>query len=92
MINGDINEFMDKLWGGEELIFTYHGKKYFSQGYYNSDGKYYFELQEWEPRPALLWSIVGCSNQESLNAFLNEPLFDGKRFWDVEQELEWVDN
>ena len=33
MINGDINEFMDKLWGGEELIYTYNGKKYFSQGY-----------------------------------------------------------
>ena len=33
MINGNINEFTDKLWSGEELIYIYNGKKYFSQGY-----------------------------------------------------------
>lgn len=29
MINGDINEFTDKLWCGEELIFVYNGKNIF---------------------------------------------------------------
>ena len=33
MINDNINEFTDKLWSGEELIYIYNGKKYFSQGY-----------------------------------------------------------
>ncbi len=91
MINGDIHEFMDKLWGGEELIFICQGKKLFSQGYVNDNGEYVFELQEWSPHPSTLWRIVGKSNQDSLNAFLNEPLFDGKKFWDVEKDIEWVD-
>jgi len=26
MINGDITEFTDKLWSGEERIFVYNGK------------------------------------------------------------------
>ena len=91
MINGNIDEFMDKLWGGDELIYTYNGKKYFSQGYINDDGKYYFELQLWEPEGGVLWSITGLNNQDSLDAFLKEPLFDGKTFWEVEKEIEWVD-
>lgn len=91
MINGNIDEFVDKLWGGEELVFTYNGKKYFSQGYVNDDGKYYFELQLWEPQPSILWSVIGLSNQESMERFLKEPLFEGKSFWDVEKDIEWID-
>ena len=91
MINGNIDEFMEKLLGGEELIYTYNGKKYFSQGYINDDGKYYFELQLWEPEVDVLWSVTGLSNQDSLDAFLKEPLFDGKTFWEIEKEVEWVD-
>lgn len=29
MLNGNIREFVDKLWGGEELIYTYKGKNTF---------------------------------------------------------------
>ena len=43
MINGNIDEFMLKLWGGEEVIYTYNGRKYFTQGYTLDDGTYYFE-------------------------------------------------
>ncbi len=32
MINGNIDEFVDKLWGGEELIYTYNGKSIFHKG------------------------------------------------------------
>lgn len=92
MINGNIDEFMDKLWSGEELIYTYNGKKYFSQGYIMDDGRYRFELQCWEPDADVLWKTEGLSNQDSLKAFLKEPLFDGKTFWEVEKELEWVDD
>lgn len=91
MINGNIDEFVDKLWGGEELVFIYNGKKYFSQGYVTDNGKYYFELQLWEPQSDVLWSVSGLSNQESLERFFKEPLFDGKTFWDVEKDIEWVD-
>lgn len=91
MKNGNINEFIDKLWSGEELIYTYNGKKYFSQGYILDDGRYRFELQQWEPEGNLLWKVEGLSNQESLEKFLKEPLFDGKTFWEIEKDAEWVD-
>ena len=40
-MNGDIDNFVDKLRGGEEVIYTYHGKKYFSQGYTQENGDYH---------------------------------------------------
>ncbi len=91
MINGDIDEFTRRLWDGEEVIYTYNGKKYFSQGYNLDDGTYYFELQIWEPYGDVLWSVQGLDRQGSFEAFMEQPLFDGKKFWDVEQEMEWVD-
>ena len=91
MINGDINAFMNMLTYGEELIYTYKGKKYFSQGYTTKDGKYVFELQLWEPYEDILWQVSGLSCQESLALFLKEPLFDGKTFPEIESEAEWVD-
>lgn len=42
MINGNINEFIEKLLDGEEVIYVYQGKKYFSQGYNLDDGMYMF--------------------------------------------------
>ncbi|MBE6004541.1 MAG: hypothetical protein E7232_10740 [Lachnospiraceae bacterium] len=78
--------------GGEELIYTYNGKKYFSQGYTQENGDYHFELQQWEPIGKTLWEIDGYSNKESVNLFLKEPLFDGKTFWEIEKQIEWVDD
>jgi hypothetical protein len=92
MINGDINEFTDKLWSGEELIYVYNGKKYFSQGYLREDKVYVFELQLWEPEVKTLWQISGKDNQESYEIFLKQPLFDGKTFWEIEKDTEWVDD
>lgn len=91
MINGNINEFVDKLWGGEELIYIYNRKKYFSQGYIDEYGRYRFELQQWEPEGKLLWHVEGLDHQSSLNTFLRQPLFEGKTFWEVEPQIEWVD-
>lgn len=31
MINGDLNDFIEKLKFGNEVIFTYKGRKYFIQ-------------------------------------------------------------
>lgn len=91
MINGNIDEFVDKLWGGEELIYTYDGKKYFSQGYILDNGQYRFELQEWEPKEKMLWYVEGLTHQKSFDDFMKLPIFNGKTFWQVEQEIEWVD-
>lgn len=91
MINGNIDEFIDKLWSGEELIYTHNGKKYFSQGYVLENGQYRFELQQWEPEGKMLWYVEGLNNQSSFDMFLKQHLFGGKTFWEAEQDITWVD-
>ena len=92
MRNGNIREFVDKLWCGEELIYTYNGKKYFSQGYVLENGQYRFELQQWEPEEKMLRYVEGFDHQSSLDKFLEQPLFDGKKFLEAEADMEWVDD
>lgn len=91
MINGDINEFTDKLWSGEELIFVYNEKKYFAQGITDENGEYSFGIQMWEPEEKMLWEISGNNSQRNYEEFMKQPVFDGKTFWEIEKDTEWVD-
>ena len=91
MINGDVNEFIDGLYYGDERIFLYHGKKYFIQGYGVNKIPTLF-LSTWEPpSDDYLWKQGGDEHNYPVEQFLQAPLFDGKTFWEVEQEIEWVD-
>lgn len=91
MINGNVDEFLDNLWVGEEVIFTYNGKKYFAQGYTREDGVSVHEVQQWEPEEKLIWQMEGLDAETRMSAFQNEQMFDGKSFWQVEKDIEWVD-
>ncbi|MCC8174260.1 MAG: hypothetical protein LIO65_07795 [Odoribacter sp.] len=39
-----------------------------------------------------LWKYDGKSIEECQYAFLSAQIFDGKTFWDAEQEIVWVDS
>lgn len=92
MINGDVNEFVDHIHYGDELVFLYQGKKYFLQGFCVDDGICRLYLDRWEP-PATdyIWVGTGDSRGFPVEEFLNQKLWDGKTFWEAEQEIEWVD-
>ena len=38
-----------------------------------------------------VWEYNGSSIKEGQKTFQTAPIFDGKTFWEVEQEMEWVD-
>lgn len=92
MINGNVSEFINHIHYGDELIFLYKGQKFFLQGYLEDDGKCTTYLDRWEP-PAkdYIWTGKGNSNNFPVDDFLNAKIWDGKSFWEVEQEIEWVD-
>ncbi len=92
MINGDVNLFLEELSQGFEVIFLYNHKKYFAQGM--SDGEN-FELMvdQWEPIPPdtdYIWRKKSKGDYD-IKAFENAPIFDGKSFWEIQEEIEWVD-
>ncbi len=92
MINGNVREFVDRIYYGDELIFMYKGQKFFLQGFLENDGICATYLDRWEP-PAddYIWIGKGDSKNFSVEKFLNAKLWNNKTFWDVESEMEWVD-
>ena len=91
MINGDPKEFIDGLYYGDERFFYYDSYKYFIQGYYTGN-KPMLELYVLEPADnSFEWRAVSDGDSYPVLEFENAPIFNGKTFWQVEQDIEWVD-
>ncbi len=93
-----MNEFVDGLYYGDERWFLYKGVKYFIQGWVKNNN-FTLVMDQMEPDPpnptpyVPLWTMTKPYDKrdEVVGAFLTAPLWENKSFWDVEQEIEWVD-
>lgn len=91
MINGNVREFIDGLHYGDERFFIYDKCKYFIQGYFINE-KPLLELYILEPEDNdFKWWAVSKDNNYPVTEFENAKLFNGKSFWEVEKNIEWVD-
>ena len=91
MINGDVNEFIDGLYYGDERFFIFDGRKYLLQGYFE-DEKHILELYIIEdPNNDFEWRAYSQDKHYPVNEFENAKIFNGKSFWEVEKDIEWVD-
>lgn len=89
MKNGNVYEFVDRIYFGDELWFLYKGDKYFLEGWYD-DGRLDLYLYKMTgDGEKYVWK--GGASQYPVEEFLNAKIWDGKSFWEVEQDLEWVD-
>lgn len=91
MKNGNLSDFVDGLYYGYEMLFEYNGTKYFIQGW-TQDGKYYMFLDIPDKKLAdYVWKYEASTMRECAEAFLNEKLWNGKTFYDVEKDTTWID-
>lgn len=91
MINGNVNDFVDKLYYGDELIFIYQGNKYFIQGFFE-EGIYRLYVDRWNPpSDDYIWVGKGDNHNYPVKEFLDAKIWNNKSFWQVENEMEWVD-
>ena len=91
MINGNAREFIDGLYYGDERFFIFEGNKYFLQGYY-VDGKPMLEMYVVEnPAVDFAWRMVSNNSEYPVEEFENAKIFNGKSFWEIEKEIEWID-
>ena len=89
LIDGDVNDFVDRISYGDELIFTFHGRKYFLQGYHDLGGLWTTYRDRWEP-PADDYIWVGkCDFHFPVEEFLRQRIWDGRTFWEAQEEMEW---
>ena len=100
MINGNVNAFIGNLHFGTEMYFIYKGKKYFIQGWVENGIHYLvldydYETEIYDPSDSnctgYIWEYSSADSNECVKAFLNAPIWDGKRFCEVEKEIEWTD-
>lgn len=95
MKGGSVNDFLDHVTYEEEAV-RYNGKKYFFHGLLrNPDtGMYEFAIDLWDERDwyvETVYQTAAPTADECMNHFLNDPIIDGHRFWDIENEMEWID-
>ena len=91
MINGNSQEFIDGLYYGDERFFVYCKKKYFIQGYCENED-YVLEIYIIEPSDNKFhWKAISDTDYP-IEQFEMLKIFNGKTFWEVESEIEWVDD
>lgn len=91
MIDGDVNEFIDKLHYGVDLYVRYNGALYSFQGW-DKDGMHTLLVLQEEPLPVRdVFQVTQNGREECVNAFLKEPLWEGKNFFEAEKNMSWVD-
>lgn len=94
MEGGRVNDFIDAF-SYQSVAFMYKGEKYFSDGITTSqDGKFSFFIIKVNDNGEFLEDIYeyeGSSVADCINAFENIPVWNGKKFYEVENEMTWVD-
>lgn len=53
----------------------------------------HMEVFQYEPSSeAIIWEYNGKNLEEAMQEYVEARIFDGKTFWKVEHEIEWVDD
>ena len=95
MINGKASDFIDKLYYEDHYVI-YNGNKYFLNGCQtqkDNEGNIVtvrLEVYNLSADETVL-SISMPSSSECIEVFEGSPIWNGKTFWEVENEIEWVD-
>ncbi len=91
MKNGNLTEFMDKLYYGEELEFEYQGKRYFLQGWSEGSASHMvLDATDHKPFDKYVWECNCKSMRDCAEAFVNASLWEGKSFFQIESDVTWI--
>ena len=94
MEGGRVNDFIDAF-SYQSVAVVYKGEKYFSDGItMRADDKYSFFIIKVDDNGKFLsdvYEFEGDSITTCIVAFENAPIWNGKSFYDVENEMTWVD-
>ena len=96
MINGNARDFVECL-SYEDNYAIFNGNKYFFNGCQvskNDEGRIIrVRLEVYDlTRESTIFSATKKSISECLVAFQEAKIWNGKSFWEVEQDIEWVDD
>ena len=91
----DLNDFINKIYYGDEIEFKFNGTTYFIQGYREND-KFFLCVDYWaktdgtEPEHDYAFSVYCNSLGECVDQFEKAKIFGGKTIYEAEQDIEVV--
>lgn len=91
MKNGNLNEFINGLYYGDEMLFVYDKTKYFIQGWTQNDKCYMFLDVPDKKQENYVWQYEAKTMKECAEAFLSEKIWEGKAFYEIEKDVMWSD-
>ena len=92
MINGNVTEFLNLLYSGEELFFEYKGNKYFLQGWSDENSAtMVLDVVADTPFTGYIWKTTKINIRKCADAFLEAAIWNGEDFLRIENEVVWVD-
>ena len=94
MINGDIKTFVDTLYYGTDISLKYNGKRLLIDGWYEND-IYHLRMVDYDnPKDQTSiynFEISNENNNKVVEEFLSKEIWNGKKFYDEAQNIEWTD-
>ncbi len=96
MEGGNVNEFLDSI-TYQDTAVLFRGKRYCFNPIspISEESQYAWDIYIWSGKhdedEIPVASFAGKSPEECLKKFLASPIWDGKTFWEAEQEMTWVD-
>lgn len=95
MIDGKATEFIDKLYYEDHYVI-YNGDKYFFNGCQTSKDStgsvinVTLEIYNLSTDKTI-FSVTKSSATECVETLEDAPIWNGKTFWEVESQMQWVD-
>ena len=94
MINQDVYDFLNQIFC--DWKFAYKDHTYFFDGYSDKNGStlHVYKWKTDDPSGLVEEDIVfnNSTMDECKRDFLASKIFDGKTFWEVQDEMEYVDD
>ena len=94
MKGGQANDFIDAF-SYQSVAVIFKGEKYFSDGITSdANGRFSFFVIKVDENGELLKDVYDFESNsvpDCISAFESAPIWDGRTFWEAEQEMEWVD-
>ena len=90
MINGDIKEFLDKLYCGEELLFEYENVEYFLQGWTeNNKAHMVLDRNSNDTFDGYYWECIKDPMKEYAEESVRRQLWNEKTYADIHNSVIW---
>lgn len=95
MKGADVNDFIDHT-TFEECAVVYKGVKYFFHGliFDRNKKEYSYAIDIWDSKGDCVKTVfnkTATTSQKCMELAQNEPIFEGKSFWEAEPDMEWVE-